>query len=144
MRALVIVLRLLLAGVFLFAAYTKLRQPWLLFAMSIDSYAILPEWAVLATARILPWAELLLGVVLLTGLWLRYAAIAATVILSIFLAAVLRSYIKGMAIDCGCFGVGEALSAKTLIRDGALIASAVALTILAMRGSNSRRQSLLH
>ena len=144
MRVLVIVLRLLLAGVFLFAAYTKLRQPWLLFAMSIDSYAILPEWAVLATAHVLPWAELLLGLLLLTGVRLRYAAVAATVILSIFFAAIVRSYIKGMAIDCGCFGVGEALSAKTLVRDGALIASAIALTILAMRGSHARKQSLLH
>ena len=133
MRILVIVLRVLLGGVFLFAAYTKLRQPWLLFAMSIDSYAILPEWAVLVTARVLPWAELVLGIILLTGIWLRYAAIAATALLSIFFAAVVRSYIKGMAIDCGCFGVGEALSAKTLVRDGALIASAIALTVLAVR-----------
>jgi uncharacterized membrane protein YphA (DoxX/SURF4 family) len=135
MRILVIILRLLLAGVFLFAAYTKLRQPWLLFAMSIDSYGILPEWAVLASARVLPWAELVLGIVLLSGFWLRYAAIAATAILSIFFAAIVRSYIKGLAIDCGCFGVGEALSAKTLLRDAALIASSVALTVLSIRGS---------
>ena len=76
-RVITLVLRLLLAGVFLFAAYTKLRQPWLLFAMSIDSYGILPEWAVLASARILPWAELVLGLLLLSGVWLRYAAVAA-------------------------------------------------------------------
>lgn len=133
MRVLMIALRLLLAGVFLFAAYTKLRQPWLVFAMSIDSYNLLPEWAVLATARVLPWAELVLGILLLTGIWLRYASIAATVILSIFFAAILRSYIKGMTIDCGCFGVGEALSAKTVLRDGALIASSILLTVLALR-----------
>jgi uncharacterized membrane protein YphA (DoxX/SURF4 family) len=133
MRIVVIVLRLVLAAVFIFAAYTKLRQPWLLFAMSIDSYGILPEWAVLASARVLPWFELVLGILLLTGFWLRYAAIAATAILSVFFAAVIRSYVKGLAIDCGCFGVGEALSAKTLIRDGALIASAVVLTVLSIR-----------
>ena len=45
MRHVRLVLRLLLAAVFLYAAYTKLRQPWLLFAMSIDSYHMLPEWA---------------------------------------------------------------------------------------------------
>jgi uncharacterized membrane protein YphA (DoxX/SURF4 family) len=54
-------LRVLLAVVFLYAAYTKLRQPWLLFAMSIDAYQILPQWAVLALGRTLPWMELLLG-----------------------------------------------------------------------------------
>lgn len=138
MRIAVIILRLLLGGVFLFAAYTKLRQPWLLFAMSIDSYGILPEWAVLASARVLPWLELALGLLLLSGFFLRYAAIAATAILFIFFAAIVRSYIKGLAIDCGCFGVGEALSAKTLLRDGALIASAVALTVLSMRDAKKQ------
>ena len=61
MRPLVLVLRLFLAAVFLYAAYTKLRQPYLLFAMSIDAYQLLPEWAVLTLARIIPWLELLLG-----------------------------------------------------------------------------------
>ena len=54
--------RLLLGAVFIYAAYTKLRQSWLLFALSIDSYQMLPEWAVLAVARTLPWFELALGV----------------------------------------------------------------------------------
>ena len=47
MRWLRLFLRLLLAAVFLYAAWSKLRQPWLLFAMSIDSYQLLPPWAVL-------------------------------------------------------------------------------------------------
>ena len=47
-------LRLMLAGVFIYAAWTKLRQPWLMFALSIDTYQLLPEWAVLTTARVLP------------------------------------------------------------------------------------------
>jgi hypothetical protein len=51
-------LRLLLGAVFVYAAYTKLRQSWLLFALSIDSYQLLPEWAVYAVARTLPAAEL--------------------------------------------------------------------------------------
>ena len=44
MRSLRLVLRLLLAAVFLYAAYTKLRVSWLVFAMSVDSYHLLPEW----------------------------------------------------------------------------------------------------
>ena len=38
---------------------------------------------------------------------------------------------RGLRIDCGCFGVGEALSAKTLARDGALLVCAIVLTISA-------------
>lgn len=43
--------RTVLASAFMYAAWTKLRQPWETFALSVDSYRILPEWAVLALAR---------------------------------------------------------------------------------------------
>ncbi len=127
-------LRLALATVFLFAAYSKLRQPWLLFAMAIDAYGLLPQWAVMTLARTLPWCELALGILLLTGWWLRQTALVASALLVVFFAVMLRSYAKGLQIDCACFGLGEAISAKTLLRDGALVFSSVALTALAFRG----------
>ena len=123
-------LRLLLGAVFLYASYTKLRQSWLLFALSIDSYQLLPEWAVLTLARTLPWLELLLGVLLIAGWRLTAAAAAAAVVLAGFFAVMLYSYARGAGIDCGCFGVGEALSARTLIRDGALLAAAITLLVI--------------
>src|SRR3954464_9925770 len=133
MRWVRLFLRLALAGIFIYAAYTKLRQPWLLFAMSIDSYGMLPQWAVLAVARTLPWFELLLGLLLASGIGLRYVALAASLQLLIFLSVMVRAWMKGLGIDCGCFGAGEALGWKTLTRDGALTAGAVLLTISAFR-----------
>jgi putative oxidoreductase len=124
-------LRLILGTVFVYAAYTKLRQSWLLFALSIDSYQLLPEWAVLALARTLPWLELLLGVLLIAGVWLRYLSIAATAILGLFFTVMVVSYFRGAGIDCGCFGVGEPLSARTLARDGLLLGAALTLVVLA-------------
>jgi uncharacterized membrane protein YphA (DoxX/SURF4 family) len=132
-RVVLLVLRLALAVVFLYAAYTKLRQPWLVFAMSIDSYQLLPEWAVLTLARGLPWLELAIGVFLLAGLLLRYVSLAATLLLAGFFAIMAMSYGKGLGIDCGCFGLGDTLGPKTLIRDGALLASAIALTVMSFR-----------
>jgi putative oxidoreductase len=126
-------LRLLLGAVFVYAAYTKLRQSWLLFALSIDSYQMLPEWAVYAVARTLPWLELALGVLLIAGVWLRYLAAVAAGILAAFFTVMLISYFRGAGIDCGCFGVGEALTARTLVRDGILLAAAIALVVLARR-----------
>jgi uncharacterized membrane protein YphA (DoxX/SURF4 family) len=122
-----LLLRLVLGAVFVYAAYTKLRQSWLLFALSIDSYRLLPEWGVLALARALPWLELALGFLLIGGVWLRYASIAATLLLALFFGVMVWSYARGAGIDCGCFGVGEALSLKTLARDGALLLASVAL-----------------
>ncbi|MSO56980.1 MAG: DoxX family membrane protein [Acidobacteria bacterium] len=129
MSRITLALRLLLGAVFAYAAYTKLRQSWLLFALSIDSYQLLPEWAVLSLARTLPWFELFLGVMLIAGAWLRYVSVTAAVMLGVFFSIMLATYSKGVGIDCGCFGVGEALSGKTIARDGALLAIAVALAV---------------
>lgn len=131
MRRLILPLRLLLAAVFLYAAYTKLRQPWMLFAMSIDAYQILPQWAVLLLGHWLPWVELFIGLFLAAGIFLRYIAAGATGLLLVFFTLMTRAFIKGMAIDCGCFGLGEAISAGTLLRDGLLVALSLVLTLLA-------------
>ena len=141
MRRLTLALRVLLALVFLYAAYTKLRQPWMLFAMSIDAYQLFPQWAVLLLGHWLPWLEVLIGVFLLVGVLLRYVAAGATVLLIIFFALMTRAFIKGMTIDCGCFGLGEAISAKTLLRDGFLLTLSIVLTVLAARSNRLRSAS---
>jgi len=138
LRRAMLVLRLVLGAVFIYAAWTKLRQPWLLFAMSIDSYHILPEWAVLLVGRTLPWIELLIGLLLVVGYKLRYVATAASALLVFFFAVMLRSYFKGQGIDCGCFGVGEAISPKTLVRDGSLLAAALLLAVSAFARGRGR------
>ena len=131
MRWLLLVLRIVLGGVFVYAAYTKLREPWALFAIAIDSYRLLPEWAVLVVARALPWFELVLGMLLIVGYWLRYIAAAATALLLAFFALMVRSYLAGMQIDCGCFGAGDALGPRTLLRDGSLLAASLTLCVCA-------------
>ena len=72
LRRTLLVLRLVLGAIFLYAAWTKLRQSYLIFAMSIDAYQLLPEWGVLAVARTLPWFELVVGILLLVGYKLRW------------------------------------------------------------------------
>jgi uncharacterized membrane protein YphA (DoxX/SURF4 family) len=127
MRALHWVLRILMAGVFLFAAYSKLKQSYLVFAMTISSYQLVPDVVAEWVAWALPPFELLLGAMLLVGWKLRYTSFAAMGLMAAFFAILLLSYGRGLEIDCGCFGVGEPLSAYTLTRDGLLLAAAVAL-----------------
>jgi uncharacterized membrane protein YphA (DoxX/SURF4 family) len=130
-------LRLVVGAVFVYAAYTKLRQSWLLFALSIDSYQLLSERSVLALARTLPWIELALGVLLLTGWKLRYVSIGATAVLGLFFSLMMIQYIRGAGIDCGCFGVGEALSIKTLARDAGLLLAGGALVVVSWQKTPS-------
>ncbi len=133
LRMLILLGRLALGGMFLYAAYTKLRQPWMLFAFSVNSYQLLPEWAVVAVARTVPWLELGLGLLLIAGYGLRYAAAGASALLLLFFGVMLRSYFLGLGIDCGCFGLGEKLGVSTLVRDGFLVLLSAALAVLAFR-----------
>lgn len=120
-----------MGGVFLYAAWSKLREPWALFAIAVDAYGILPQWAVVAVARALPWAELALGVLLLAGWFIRLSSTAATLLLAGFFALLLRAWFAGLEIECGCFGPGDPISPRTLARDGLLLAASLLLTALA-------------
>jgi uncharacterized membrane protein YphA (DoxX/SURF4 family) len=148
--------RLALAGIFLFAAYAKLKpqaaMPWSgasirtslsMFAMQVDSYQLLPPQLVSPAAHFLPLFELFLGLWLLTGVWLRYSSLVTTLLLSAFFAMMVRTYRMGLEINCGCFGPGERLGPKTLLRDGSLLALALAVTIGAflLRRKRSERSA---
>jgi len=134
--------RLGLGAVFLYAAYTKLKLPWITFAATIEAYKLLPESGVVFVARTLPWFEATLGALLVLGFGLRWVAAAASALLLAFFAAMVRSYALGLQIDCGCFGPGDALSWKTLIRDGLLTSVAVALAVASFRTSRSRARPM--
>ena len=142
-KPVILALRLALGAVFLYAAYTKLRQEWLVFALSIDAYQLLPSWAVFAVARWLPWVELIIGALLLIGRLLGVVAPMATMLLLGFYGAMLYAYRGGGGIDCGCFGVGEQVSAATLLRDGALLTISIALSALVLWHSRLSQSRLL-
>ena len=124
-RAIFIVARLALAGIFLWAAIAKLREPWMLFAMQLDAMHILPDAGTTFVARTLPWGELLLGLLLIPGFFSRIVSSSATALLAVFFTVMLIEYFRGFQGDCGCFGPGEQLGPKTLVRDGALLVVSV-------------------
>src|SRR5262249_31950294 len=104
LRIAALVLRIALGGILIYAAYVKLRVPWQIFAMGIDSYKILPEWGAMFVARTLPWFELLIGVLLIVGRLRRISTTVTSALLLVFFGLMVRAYAKGMEIDCGCFG----------------------------------------
>ena len=142
-RAVIWIGRLLLAGIFMYAGYAKLtmglhpRPPigvaLSFFALQVDSYQILPTWAVKVVANLLPFIEIGLGLLLLIGWKLRIWATLITIVMLGFFFAVVRSYALGLQINCGCFATPEPLTIKTVLRDGALAALAVLMTIFAFQ-----------
>jgi uncharacterized membrane protein YphA (DoxX/SURF4 family) len=99
-----LVSRLVLGCVFLVAGATKIPDPGGL-AASIRSYELsLPEWFVSLSAHALPYLEVMLGVYLLAGLFQKVFAWATTGLTALFLLALLQGALRGLEIDCGCFG----------------------------------------
>jgi uncharacterized membrane protein YphA (DoxX/SURF4 family) len=142
-RILLIVGRIALAVIFLYAAYAKMKpQPGMpttlgsiktslsMFAMGVDSYQMLPAWAVSLFAHLLPPFELLLGLWLLSGFALRVSGLVSTALICAFISAMYSAYERGLTISCGCFGPGAQIGPKDLIRDGLLfLPLALAVTI---------------
>jgi uncharacterized membrane protein YphA (DoxX/SURF4 family) len=131
-RVAALLLRIVLGVVFVYAAWLKLRDPWQMFAMSIDSYQLLPMWAVHVVARTLPWLELLLGILLIAGLWVRVSSSVVSLMLLVFFTLIVRAWAKDMEISCGCFGPGEAISWKTMLRDGSMLAGSLFVTAMSL------------
>jgi hypothetical protein len=121
-----------IAALFLYAGYEKVREPWLQFAISVDSFKVVPESWLKPIAQILPWFEIFLGVwLLLPRVVARYATVIATGMLTFFLSIGIRAYAKGLTVDCGCFGAGHsgAIDATWFAEHGAMVALALAVML---------------
>lgn len=94
-----------LAAVWLYSGAVKLANP-LDSHMAVAAYQILPESMVSPVATALPALELILGLMLLLGVFLRPAAAVSAVIMLGFIAGIISAWARGLQIDCGCFGGG--------------------------------------
>src|ERR1700722_14856280 len=100
-RKLLLAARLVLGGILIYAAYSKLHfgGQWhlgdyqFLFAIAIDSYKMLPFWAVNLMGRVLPWLEIALGAFLIIGAGLRIIGSATIALLLVFMVALTRAAI---------------------------------------------------
>jgi hypothetical protein len=101
----VIVVSLALTVIFIYAGVEKIRDP-LQFADSIAAFAILPAALINLLALSLPSFEVACGVLLLWSSTRRVGALAVAVISVVFFAALLSALLRGLTLDCGCFGIG--------------------------------------
>lgn len=76
--------------------------------VAVRAYQLLPEAAVTPVANLLPFLEIGLGLLLLTGVGVRLCAIGSAAVLVAFLYGVSSAWARGLSIDCGCFGGGGA------------------------------------
>ena len=146
--------RLGLSAVFLISGYLKaadIKQT----VIAVRAYRLLPEVLVEPMAIGLPLFELVLGVLLLIGLFTRIAAFFSAIVMIAFIGAIASAWARGFSIDCGCFGGGgesEDASARQyateITRDVGFLILAIWLTVfprtpLAL-GLKSRTRFIIH
>jgi putative oxidoreductase len=95
--------RLALGGIFVLAGMSKIYDPGA-FAIELERYQLLPWKACIAAANYLPWVELLSGLGLLLKGFERGALLLITLLLGVFTFALASALVRGLSIDCGCFG----------------------------------------
>ncbi|MCA9278720.1 MAG: DoxX family protein [Phycisphaeraceae bacterium] len=122
MSYLLLVLRLALGGVFLFAAYQKLGPdvipnladpnvkntavitPVNDFATSIKAFDIVPDHMIPILTYAIPWTEAICGALLILGLRTRASAFLLMALLGTFIWAIVQVVQSGEHVECGCFG----------------------------------------
>lgn len=113
--------RLYLGYVFIFACLHKIAHPGM-FAVDVATYDILPISLINLMALILPWLELFAGIMLVTGVRVRAAALLIAAMMVMFIVALALALHAGIDMSCGCFASQGAqgedpISMETVFRD---------------------------
>ena len=105
--------RLILGGVLLVAGALKVSDPYSS-ATSVRAYQILPVDLANFLGFVLPFAEVVIGIFLIVGIWVRLNAIAGGALMVMFIIAIGQAWIRGISLECGCFGKGGLLETEEL------------------------------
>jgi uncharacterized membrane protein YphA (DoxX/SURF4 family) len=130
-RIIILAARLILGGVFVFASIDKILHP-AAFAEAVYNYQILPDSLINLTAILLPWMELVLGSLLIIGIWMPGAVLVSNLLLLTFIGVLTYNTSRGLDIHCGCFSTEpseDPLSIWTIARDAVFLVPAVYLLL---------------
>ncbi len=112
--------RFYLGGIFIYAAWGKILDPYS-FALSIATYQMLPTHVINLMAMVLPWLELVTGILLVVGTLTRPAVLLVNGMMVVFIYAIWSAVSRGLDLgSCGCFASEEAaaeISMGTVWRD---------------------------
>jgi uncharacterized membrane protein YphA (DoxX/SURF4 family) len=124
------VARIVVGGVLLVAGTLKAVDPQGS-VRAVRAYELLPQGAATLVGWGLPFLEIVLGVLLLAGIAVRPAAVVTAALLVVLILAVASVAVRGLSIDCGCFGgggpvpAGQTAYAAEIARDLGLLAAAI-------------------
>jgi uncharacterized membrane protein YphA (DoxX/SURF4 family) len=130
--------RLVVGGVFIWAGLSKIFDP-LDFAQNIANYKIFSQSVSLFLALIIPWIEVICGLLVVLGIFRESASFILSCSLVVFLGLIIVTLIRGLDIDCGCFGsLSRRVDYKLLLAD--LVLLFCSLNIFLSRYSAKRKK----
>lgn len=105
--------RIFLGFLFIYAGAEKISNP-ADFSQSIMNYKLFPVEIINIFAITLPWIEVVCGLLLFFGISVRENSLIIFSLLFVFTLAVSISMIRGLNLDCGCFGKPSPIGWKKL------------------------------
>jgi uncharacterized membrane protein YphA (DoxX/SURF4 family) len=121
--------RLIVGVVLIWAGAAKVTSP-ALSARAVRAFQILPYDFAGYVGYALPVVEILVGLLLVIGLFTRLSATVGGILMVAFIIGIASAWARGLTIDCGCFGGGGTIAAaqtqypRDILRDVGVAACA--------------------
>jgi len=104
---------------------------------AVQAYELpIPDWAAQAIGYGLPIVEIILSLVIIAGLFTRWASLLAGGLMAAYIAGIASAWARGLSIDCGCFTPGGVLGPQEttkyledIIRDVGFLVCAIWLVV---------------
>ena len=143
-------IRVILAAVLIYAGVIKIFEPdgarnaILAYRLFDADVATVIGWA-------LPIGEIVIGLLLLIGIFVRWAGLATALLMTAFIFGIASVWIRGYNIDCGCFGGGGDITGEgktwrylsEILRDLLFVGMGVWLTAWPVTALGLERNSML-
>lgn len=123
-----IIIRFILGAIFIAAGIPKILDT-ASFAGAVYNYHLLPDIFINIFAITLPWLEVIIGALLIMGIWMPGTVIIYNLLMIAFIGALTFNTIRGLDISCGCFGSesGDIIDMGTIFRDIIILSASMYL-----------------
>lgn len=113
-----VIVRFVLGAIFIAAGIPKILDT-ASFAGMVYNYNLLPDTLVNVFAITLPWVEVIVGGMLILGIWLPGTVVLYNLLMIAFISALIFNMARGIDISCGCFSTDseDIIDMGTIFRD---------------------------
>jgi uncharacterized membrane protein YphA (DoxX/SURF4 family) len=123
-----IIIRFILGAIFIAAGIPKILDT-ASFASVVYNYHLLPDIFINIFAITLPWLEVIIGSLLIMGIWMPGTVIIYNLLMIAFIGALTFNTTRGLDISCGCFSTepGDIIDMGTIFRDIIILSASMYL-----------------